>query len=164
MKGLRSMKRVRLDSLLLMMIFAVTSFALMWTAVSCFRGIRNAYDSASKCLAAARFTANKLKSAEGRISVYSNHDGSLDRIVIGRNDDYETVISVSGGSLWEALCPEGSDISYGERVFSAEKLALSEAEGTVRISVFSESGQSAVIYAEPSSETVFCSSKGGGGA
>ena len=28
--------RIRLDSLILMTVFAVTSFALMWTAVSCF--------------------------------------------------------------------------------------------------------------------------------
>ncbi|MBQ5333205.1 MAG: hypothetical protein J6K92_08100 [Oscillospiraceae bacterium] len=165
MRKLRSTKRLRLDSLLLMMIFAVTAFALMWTAVSCFRRIRGAYESASECLGAARFTANHLKSAEGRISVFSNPDGSLDRLVIGRDDGYETVISVKGGSLWEALVPAGSDISSGERIFSAQRLFLSEAaDNTVKISAFSSGGQSAVIYAEPSAETAFFVSEGGGGS
>ena len=166
MMKLHGRKSLRLDSLLLMMIFAVTSFALMWTAVSCFKRIRGAYESASKCLGAARFTANHLKSAEGKISVFSNPDGSLDRLVIGRGDGYETVISVKGGSLWEALVPAGMDnISSGERVFSAERLSLSESAGdTVKISAFSSGGQSAVIYAEPSAETFFFVSEGGEGA
>lgn len=154
-------KSLRLDSLLLMMIFAVTSFALMWTAVSCFKRIRGAYESASECLGAARFTANHLKSAEGKISVFSNPDGSLDRLVIDRGNGYETVISVNGGGLWEALVPAGSDISRGERVFSAKRLSLSDAGDTVKIAAFSSGGQSAVIYAEPSAEISFYISEGG---
>ncbi|MCI7766832.1 MAG: hypothetical protein MSJ26_02475 [Oscillospiraceae bacterium] len=161
MGRLRSSKSLRLDNLLLMMIFAVTAFALMWTAVSCFKRIRGAYESASECLGAARFTAHHLKSAEGRISVFSYPDGSLDRLVITGEDGFETVISVSGGCLWEALVPIDSDISIGEKVFSAKMLSLSVAGDTVKISAFSSGGQSAVIYAEPSCEIAFFISERG---
>ena len=155
------MKSMRLDSLLLMMIFAVTSFALMWTAVSCFKRIRNAYDGASECPGAARYILAHLKSAEGEIRIYSHPDGSLDRICLSREDGYETVITADSGSLFEALVPAGSDISRGEKIFSADRIILSEAGKTVRITVFSKSGQSAVICAEPSAETFFFTSEGG---
>ena len=155
--------RIRFDSLLLMMIFAVTAFALMWTAVSCFRRIRGAYESASECLGAVRFTANHLQSAEGKICIFTTPEGTLDRIVISRGDGYDYVITAKGGSLWEALVPEGANSSLGERVFPAKGLTISEeAGGTVKISAFSKSGQRSVIYAEPSAETVFCISEGDG--
>lgn len=157
--------RVRYDSLILMTIFAVTSFALMWTAVSCFRRIRYAYENSSECLAAARFTANHLRSAQGTISIFTDENGLLDRVVIGRQDGYDNVISLKNGSLWEALIPSGSDISTGESILSADKVYISEASGdTVKITACSETGQSVTIFAKPSAETKFFSSEGGMGA
>ncbi|MGN1107303.1 MAG: hypothetical protein ACI4RH_11670 [Huintestinicola sp.] len=148
--------RVRYDSLILMTIFTVTSFALMWTAVSCFHRIRNAYENSSECLGAARFTANHLRSAEESISIFTNENGLLDRIVIRRQDGYDNVITLKGGYLWEAVVPGGSDISLGESIFSADKVYITEGSGkTVKITACSASGQSITIFAEPSAHTNF---------
>ncbi|WP_432651674.1 hypothetical protein [Huintestinicola sp.] len=154
--------RVRYDSLILMTIFAVTSFALMWTAVSCFHRIRYAYENSSECLGAARFTANHLRSAEESISIFTGENGLLDKIVIGRQDGYDDVITLKDGFLWEAVVPGGSDVSLGESIFSADKVYICEASGdTVKITACSGTGQSVIIFAKPSAETKFFSSEGG---
>ena len=155
--------KVRYDSLILMTIFAVTSFALMWTAVSCFHRIRYAYENSSECLGVARFTANHLRSAEESISIFTDKSGLLDKIVIGRQDGYDNVITLKDGFLWEAVVPGGSDISLGESIFSADRVYISEASGdTVKITACSETGQSVTIFAKPSAETGFFFSEGGG--
>ena len=160
--GPKPKARVRFDSLILMTIFAVTSFALMWTAVSCFHRIRNAYESSSECLGTARFTANHLLSAEDSISIFTDKNGLLDRIVIGRQDGYDNVITLRDGFLWEAVVPRGSDISLGESIFSAHKVYICEASAdTVKITACSRSGQSITIFAKPSAETEFFFSEGG---
>lgn len=160
--GSKPKARVRYDSLILMTIFAVTSFALMWTAVSCFHRIRNAYESSSECLGAASFTANHLRSAEESISIFTDKNGLLDRIVIGRQDGYDNIITLRDGYLWEAVVPGGSDISLGESIFSADKVYISEGAGnTVKITACSEAGQSITIFAAPSADTGFFFSEGG---
>lgn len=154
--------RVRYDSLILMAIFTVTSFALMWTAVSCFHRIRNAYENSSECLGAARFTANHLRSAEESVSIYTDRDGLLEKIVISRQDGYDNVITIKGGYLWEAVVPGGSNVSLGESIFSADKVYITEASGeTVKITACSDSGQSITIFAKPSADTGFFYSEGG---
>lgn len=156
--------KVRYESLILMTIFAVTSFALMWTAVSCFHRIRYAYENSSECLGAARFTANHLRSAEEGISIFTYNDGLLDKIIISRQDGYDDVITLKSGFLWEALVPGGSEISLGESIIAADKVFISAAAGnTVKITACSEKGHSVTIFAKPSAQTEFFSSEGGGG-
>lgn len=153
--------KIRLDSLILMTVFAVTSFALMWTAVSCFKRIRAAYENSSECLGAARFTANHLRSAEGDISIYTDENGLLEKMIISRNDGYDDVITLYGGSLWEALVRDGSGGSLGESIFSADSVYIrSSGSGTVKITACSASGQEMTVFAQPSSEPEFCSSEG----
>lgn len=157
--------KIRLDSLILMTVFAVASFALMWTAVSCFNRIRAAYESSSECLGAARFTANHLRSAQGNISIYTDENGLLDRIVIARNDGYDNVITLYGGFLWEAVVRKDVAGSPGESIFSADRVYIYDSgTGTVKITVCSASGQETTIFAQPSAETGFYISKGGSGA
>lgn len=153
--------RIRLDSLILMTVFSVTSFALMWTAVSCFKRIRSAYESSSECLGAARFAANHLRSANGDISIYTAENGLLDRIVISRGDGYNDVITLYGGSLWEAVVRDGSGASLGESIFPADSLYIcSSGAGTVKITACSASGQEMTVFAKPSSDTGFYISEG----
>lgn len=153
--------KIRLDSLILMTVFAVTSFALMWTAVSCFKRIRAAYENSSECLGAARFAANHLRSAEGDISIYTAESGLLDKIVISRNDEYDDVITLRSGSLWEAVVRDGSGESLGESIFSADSVYIySSGAGTVKITACSASGQEMTVFAQPSSEPEFYISEG----
>ena len=141
--------RIRLDSLILMTVFAVTSFALMWTAVSCFKRIRAAYENSSECLGAARFAANHLRSAEGDISIYAAGNG------------YDDVITLRSGSLWEAVVRDGSGESLGESIFSADSVYIySSGAGTVKITACSDSGQEMTVFAQPSSEPEFYISEG----
>lgn len=149
----RTFSRIRPDNLILMLIFTVSAFALMWSAVSCFNRIKSAYSGSSECLGAAHFLANRLRSAEGDILIETGEDNALCRITISRNDGYETIITMNGGILREALVPADSDISIGEPVFETDRIFISESlSGTVRITACSAS-ESVTLYAEPSAQT-----------
>ena len=65
---------VRPVSLLLMVIFTVCAFALMWAAVGCLDRISDSSSEAVDGLAAAQLTANRIRSADGLITVYSDSD------------------------------------------------------------------------------------------
>ncbi len=146
-------------SLLLTTVFAVCSFALMWAAVSCLNRINQSYSAASDGLAAAQFTANKIRSAEGMITVYSREDGVLEKMVISRGDGYENVISFWDGSLSEALIPEGSGASRGEGIFEVGSVAIEGVGEAAKITVSCGSGECAVIAA-PGSQMQFLAAEG----
>ena len=149
---------IRPVSLLLMTTFTVCAFALMWAAVSCLDRISTSYTAASDGLAAAQFTANKLRSAEGSTAVYSGEDGTLDRIVFSRSDGYENVISFSDGYLSEALIPEGSNISRGEGIFEITGITVEGSGDAAKITVTCKGNKRCTVFAACGAETEFLTS------
>lgn len=98
---------VRPVSLLLMVIFTVCAFALMWAAVGCLDRISESSSDAVDGLAAAQLTANRIRSAEGAITVYTDSNGNFEKMTVSRRDGYENVMTCSNGLLSEALHPRG---------------------------------------------------------
>ncbi|MCM1523031.1 MAG: hypothetical protein NC120_01120 [Ruminococcus sp.] len=151
-------KYIRLGSLLLMLIFTVCSFAVMWTAVSSFKRISSAYDSASEGLAAAQFAANHIRRAAGDITVYSAPDGSLEKMVISRGDGYDNVICASSGVISEALVPEGTETSRGQAIFDVGSVGIYPSEKiprTVRIEAADAEGKVCTVYAYTEKRVTF---------
>lgn len=149
---------IRPVSLLLMTTFTVCAFALMWTAVNCLNRISTSYTAASDGLAAAQFTANKLRCAEGKTAVYSRKDGTLDRIVFSRSDGYENVISFSDGYLSEALIPEGSNISKGESIFEITSIIIEGSGNAAKITVTCKGDKQCTVFAACGAETEYMTS------
>ncbi len=129
----RSRRRISPGSLLLMLTFTVSSLALMWSAVSCLERIGSSYDNASEGMAAAQFTAGKLRSAAGTVTIYCHEDGMLDRIVITDNG-YDNIIAFSQGSLREALVRTGEN-SAGSELFTPDAVyaELSDASDSMAV-------------------------------
>lgn len=146
---------VRPVSLLLMVIFTVCAFALMWAAVGCLDRISESSSDAVDGLAAAQLTANRIRSAEGTITVYTDSNGNFEKMTVSRRDGYENVMTCSNGLLSEALIPEGSGASAGEGIFEIKGLTVTDCGDTAKITVTSRSGNTCTVYTAAGAEMTF---------
>lgn len=138
--------RIRFEGLLLTLVFTVSAFALMWTAVGCFDRINRSYDSASEGMAAAQFIANRIRSAAGDIRIYTEN-GEFCRMTV-ESGDFEDIIRFENGALSEALVPAGGD-SRGETVLSADRITVEMSEASanaVAVSAYRD-GEKSTAYA-----------------
>ena len=133
---------VRPVSLLLMVIFTVCAFALMWAAVGCLDRISESSSDA----------ANRIRSAEGAITVYTDSNGNFEKMTVSRRDGYENVMTCSNGLLSEALIPEGSGASAGEGIFEIKGLTVTDCGDTAKITVTSRSGNTCTVYTAAGAE------------
>lgn len=135
--------QIRSSVLLLMIIFTFSAIALMWTAVDCFKRVGQNYENSSEGMASAQFIANSLKNAPNGADIYTYEDGSLDRMIIPRDNGCSFIISFSAGSVRQALVLDGA-ASAGDELFRPKDISVSKGnvDGIIKITAVCSDGQS----------------------
>lgn len=128
-------------NMLLMVIFAFCSLALTAAAVSCFSRISSGYSGSGGAAAAAQFIVNRIHSFTGsEITVYTDSDGCLERLVLSDSSGYDDVLYMNGPLLCEQLIHSGEplDMAAGTEIFSVGSITAEQCGMLMKITAGSE--------------------------